>query len=112
MTLRAVAAGVLSLLLAAPACAQPPARGGALPRTRPETTAYRETSRYDDVVAFVNAVTRGRRRMHVTSLGYSSEGRALPLVVVGNVPDASPEAVRGSGLVRVYVQGNIHGGEV
>lgn len=85
-------------------------RGAVL--TRPESTAYRETSRHADVMAFVSAVTRGQRRMRVTMLGYSTEGRALPLIVVGNVPDASPEAVTRSGKTRVYVQANIHAGEV
>lgn len=95
-------------LLAAPLAAQTPR--GLL--TRPESTAFRETSRYDDVVRFITAVSRGQRRMHIATLGYSSEGRALPLVVVGNVANGSAEAVRRSGLVRVYVQANIHGGEV
>lgn len=63
-------------------------------------------------MAFVAAVARGRRTMHVTQLGYSTEGRALPLAVVGNVADASPEAVRRSGKLRVYIQANIHAGEV
>ena len=82
------------------------------PLTRPESTAFRETSRYDDVMAFLRAATRGRRTMHLTQFGYSHEGRALPLVVVGAVADATPEAVRRSGLLRVYVQANIHAGEV
>ncbi len=83
----------------------------AAPLTRPERTGFRETSRYDDVIAFLDALPRSRR-IHRTGMGYTSEGRELPLVVVGNVSDASPEAVRRSGLTRVYVQANIHAGEV
>lgn len=64
------------------------------------------------MIAFIGSVSRGRRTLHVTQLGYSFEGRALPLVVVGNVADASPEAVRRSGKLRVYIQANIHAGEV
>ena len=45
-------------------------------------------------------------------MGYTTEGRALPLLVVGRVSDASPEAVRRSGLTRIYIQANIHAGEV
>lgn len=82
------------------------------PLIRPESTAWRETSRYDDVVKFIGLATRGQRRMRTTAFGYSQEGRPLPLVVVGNVAAATPEAVRASGLLRVYVQANIHGGEV
>ncbi len=80
--------------------------------TRAERTDYRETSSYDDVMAFVEAVARASSRIHLTSFGYSYEGRPLPLVVVGEVDGPGPEIVRRSGKVRVYVQGNIHAGEV
>jgi hypothetical protein len=79
--------------------------------TRPERTDYKETSRYDDVVAFMNAAAKASSRIRVTTFGYTSEGRALPLAVVG-AADATPEAVRNSGKLRVYMQGNIHAGEV
>jgi hypothetical protein len=49
--------------------------------------------------------------VHLTSFGYTNEGRRLPLLVLG-APDASPEAVLGTGKTRVYLQGNIHAGEV
>ena len=81
-------------------------------QTRAERTDYRETSSYADVMAFVQAVAGASPRIHLTSFGYSYEGRALPLVVVGELDDPGPEAVRRSGKVRVYVQGNIHAGEV
>jgi hypothetical protein len=80
--------------------------------TRPERTEYRETSSYTDVMEFVEHVVDSRPWMHLTTMGYSMEGRALPVVVVGNLSDVSPEAVRGTGKLRVYVQGNIHAGEV
>jgi hypothetical protein len=99
------------LVLPAVLAAQSPSRS-ASPLTRPESTAYRETSRYEDVQAFLAAVTRGHRRLHLTTMGYSMEGRALPLVVAGHVPEPTAEAVRRSGRLRVFVQGNIHAGEV
>ncbi|MFI5280046.1 MAG: M14 family metallopeptidase [Gemmatimonadales bacterium] len=103
--------------LAAPLAAQRPAARASRAQvpallTRPERTDYRETSRYDDVMAFLREVTRGQPHMHLTTMGYTGETRAIPLVVVGDVPDASPEAVRRSGKVRVYIQANIHAGEV
>jgi hypothetical protein len=81
-------------------------------QTRAERTGFEETSRYDDVIAFVREADAASPLLHLTTFGYTNEGRALPLVVVGRVKDASPEAVRASGLTRVYVQGNIHAGEV
>ncbi|HWK90308.1 MAG TPA: M14 family zinc carboxypeptidase, partial [Longimicrobium sp.] len=83
-----------------------------LPRTRPERTDHRETSRYHEVVGFLEAVDRASPLIHLASFGYTLEGRTLPLAVVGRVADASPAAVRASGRTVVYLQGNIHAGEV
>jgi hypothetical protein len=81
-------------------------------QTRAERTEYRETSSYADVMEFVERVASVSPRLHLTSFGYSFEGRSLPLVVVGDVSDPSAESVRATGKIRVYVQGNIHAGEV
>ena len=90
-----------------------PAAQTQTPSTRPERTAHRETSRYDDVMAFVREVDAKSPKIHVTSFGYTFEGKSLPLVVVGEgLADASADAVKKSGKTRVYIQGNIHGGEV
>ena len=105
--LRAAALAAL-VLAAAPLAAQP----GAEPRTRPELSGFRETSRYDEVTRFLEAVAARSPRIHLTTFGYTMEGRRLPLAVVGDVRDASPEAVRASGKTVVYIQGNIHAGEV
>jgi hypothetical protein len=111
-------AWALALLAAPLAAQQRPARSSAraasapAPLTRPERTGYRETSRYEDVMDFLRAVTHGQRRMHLATMGYTSETRAIPLVVVGDVADASPEAVLRSGKLRIYIQADIHAGEV
>lgn len=86
--------------------------GPADPLTRPERTDYRETSRYSDVIEFVNRVVAESPLLSRTRLGYSMEGRELPVVVVGDVPDAGSEAVAGSGKLRVFILANIHAGEV
>jgi hypothetical protein len=81
-------------------------------QTRAESSNYAETSRYEDVVAFLKAVAKESSLVHVTTFGYSFEGRALPLAVVGKVADADPRTVRAAGKLRVYIQANIHAGEV
>ena len=81
-------------------------------KTRAERTNYIETSRYDDVVTFLNTVAKGSPLIHVTTFGYTFEGRSLPLAIVGRIPNATPQAVRTSGRLRVYIQANIHAGEV
>ena len=74
-------------------------------------TEYRDTSKYADVVAFLDAIDAASDRVHVTTFGTTTEQRALPLAVIG-APDATAAAVRRTGKLRVYIQGNIHGGEV
>ena len=80
--------------------------------TRAERTDFRETSRYDEVVEFVSRVVEDRPDMHLTTMGYTSEGRPIPMVVVGSLADGFPETVRASGKTRVYLQGGIHAGEI
>jgi hypothetical protein len=99
------------VLAAASAGAQRPARPLEDIRTVPEKTDYRETSKYADVVAFLEAVGKASDRVHLASMGTTSEQRSIPLAVIG-AADATPQAVRRTGKLRVYIQGNIHGGEV
>jgi hypothetical protein len=81
-------------------------------KTRAERTDFRETSRYDDVLSFLHAVAQNSELVHLTDMGYTSEGRALPLAVVGRVLDFRPETVKASGKLRIYIQANVHAGEV
>ena len=80
--------------------------------TRAERTEYHETSSYAEVVDFLERAAASDASVHYTTYGYTNEGRALPLAVVGDVEDPSPASVRASGKTVVYLQGNIHGGEV
>jgi len=103
--------GLIAAAAVLTACdASPPAADAFL--TRAERTDYRETSSHADVVDFLQRAAAADPSVHYTTYGYTSEGRALPLAVVGDVADASPESVRASGKTVVYLQGNIHGGEV
>ena len=80
--------------------------------TRAERTGYAETTGYDEVVEFIERAAGLSDGIHVTSFGATVEGRALPLVVVGDVADARPASVTAAEGIRVWLQGNIHGGEV
>ncbi len=80
--------------------------------TRAERTDYRETSSYADVVDFLERAAAASPAVHYTTYGFTNEGRALPLTVVGDIADPSPASVRVSGKTVVYLQGNIHAGEV
>ena len=81
-------------------------------RIKPEQTNYEQTSRYEDVVSFLNELAKAAPdTIKLRSFGTTNEKRSLPLAVVG-ASDPTPEGVRRTGKLRVYIQGNIHGGEV
>jgi hypothetical protein len=105
---RSMLVWLTQVVTASPAGAQ--VDPGAL-STRAERTAYRETSSYEEVMELARLLAASSDQVHLTTFGYTNEGRPLPLLVVG-APDASPEAVRSGGKTRVYLQANIHGGEV
>ncbi len=79
--------------------------------TRPERTDYAETSRYDDVIAYMKQMAAVSPQIHLTTYGYTYEGRPLPLAVIG-APGVTPEQVLATKKTRVYIQANIHAGEV
>ncbi len=81
-------------------------------QTRPERSNYEETSRYQDVLDFINALKMDGKIMKQATLGYSTQGKRLPMIVYGDVVDTKPETIRKSGKLVVYIQGNIHAGEV
>jgi len=105
---------VAAPLLLAIAAALVPAVAAAQsdPSTRAESTGYMETSRYDDVIEFIETIVPRSDWLHESTMGYTHEGRRIPMVVAGNVTDASASAVHASGKLRIYLQGNIHAGEV
>jgi len=87
--------------------------GGAeqAPRTRAERTGYLETSRHADVVAFLDSL-RGRPELTFGSIGRTNEGRDIPYVIASRPRVSTPEDARRLGRPIVYVQGNIHAGEI
>jgi hypothetical protein len=81
------------------------------PRTRAERTNYLETSHYADVVAFLDSL-RGRPELSFGSIGKTGEGRDIPYVIASRPRVSTPDEARKLGRPVLYVQGNIHAGEV
>ena len=107
---------VLSMTLVATACTS----GGTIhgsdvvaagPRTRPERTGYTETSHYADVIAFLDSL-HGRPGLSFGSIGKTTQGREIPYVIASRSRVSTPAEARALGRPIVYVQGNIHAGEV
>ncbi|MEM6806560.1 MAG: M14 family metallopeptidase [Bacteroidota bacterium] len=80
--------------------------------TRAEKTFYKETSSSQDVVDFVEAVKAESELVHVESMFTSKGGKISPVVVMASPKINSPKAAKESGKIIVYIQGNIHAGEV
>lgn len=82
------------------------------PRTRAEVTRYQETSRYADVRQFLDSLRRIGAPLIIGSIGKTTEGREIPFLVASRPMVTSPTDARRLARPIVYVQGNIHGGEV
>ncbi|MGH7553073.1 MAG: M14 family metallopeptidase [Longimicrobiales bacterium] len=81
-------------------------------RTRPERTNFEETSRLEDVQAFLTALSARSNLVHVQNFGTSEQGRPMILVSLSNPRVQTPAEVRQLGRPVVFFQANIHGGEV
>lgn len=110
-SLCAIRALMLLLLLSplAPLHAAPQA---AKLQTRAERTNYEETSRYDEVLAFIGDLQQQTNLLTVESFGETNEKRALPLMIFADPPIAQPRDARLAGKPIVFIMGNIHAGEV
>jgi hypothetical protein len=89
-----------------------PAQEGTDLRTRAETSDYVETSTYDDVMRVAKGIVSSSAVARYESFGNSEEGRELPLLVLSDPGVASPDAARKLSRPIVFVQANIHAGEV
>jgi hypothetical protein len=96
-----------------PLSAYPPRNLAALrPQTRAERSGFTETSSHADVMAFIDSLKVMGRLVNVATLGRSTGGREIPMVVASRpIVRSAAEAKRLNRPI-VYVQGNIHGGEV
>ena len=80
--------------------------------TRPERTDGQETSTYSDVLGFLDSLVRAGADIRIGTLAHSVEGRAIPWVLAARPMVDGPSAARRSGKPTLYIQGNIHAGEV
>ena len=105
---------VLVALLAGAACLLPASTAPLhAQQTRAERTNYTETSTHEDVMAFLDALEKAAPgKISRGSIGTTTQGRAQPYVIVSRPLVRTPFEAKASRKPIVYVQGNIHGGEV
>ena len=80
--------------------------------TRAERTGFRETSSHADVLGFLDTLERRTTDLRAGTLGLSPQGRRVPYVIAARPLVATPTDARRSRKPVIYVQGNIHAGEV
>ena len=81
-------------------------------QTRAERTGFKETSTHADVVAFVDSLQSRGAKVHVGIIGRTAQGRELPYVIASRPLVTTPLEAKRLGRPIVYIQGNIHAGEV
>ncbi len=81
-------------------------------KSRAELSNYEETSRYADVMNFITELQKRTKLLRVKSFGKTEEGRAMPLLIMASPMVATPQAAHASGKAILFVQANIHAGEV
>ncbi len=83
-----------------------------VPQTRAERTDFAETSTHADVMGFLDELQRQGAPIRVETMATSPKGRPVPLVIASRPLVSGPAEARRLGRPVVYVQANIHAGEV
>lgn len=78
----------------------------------PEKTNYVKTSTHAEVMAFIKTIESKSENAFVFSMGTSKEGKEIPVVVLSKDKIKTASEAKASGKLVIYIQGNIHAGEV
>ena len=80
--------------------------------TVPVKSNYQKTSTYANVMSYISALQKRSDLLHLEYMATSKEGKKIPVVILANPKVASPAEAKASGKPVLYIQGNIHSGEV
>ncbi|MGA2406592.1 MAG: M14 family metallopeptidase [Bacteroidales bacterium] len=81
-------------------------------QTVAEKSDYKSTSNYNDVRIFIDQLKKSSHYIRIENIATSVEGREVPLLIIGNPLPKSPKDLVNDKRIVVYVQANIHAGEV
>lgn len=81
-------------------------------QTVAERSGGMKTSSHAEVLEFIDSLKARKAPMHVGTLGRSPQGKVLPYLVLSNPQVTTPQQAKSSGKPILYIQGNIHAGEV
>ncbi len=80
------------------------------PQTVAEQSGYTATSTHADVLGFIDELAKSTNLLKVETIATTPEGRQIPLLIIGDPLPQSPSEL--GNRVVVYIQANIHSGEV
>ncbi len=80
--------------------------------TTAERSDYQSTSNYGEVIEFMTTLTQNHPNARIEYFARSIEGRDLPLVILADPMPASYKELENDERTVVYLQANIHAGEV
>ena len=81
-------------------------------KTVAEKSDFKSTSDYSDVKIFIDQLRKSSQYIRIETLATSTEGREVPLLIIGNPLPKSPIGLVNDKRIVVYIQANIHAGEV
>ena len=80
--------------------------------TTAESSAYTSTSTYEDVMGFIRELGKSSPYIRLETMATSTEGRDVPLMIIADPLPESHELPADDKRIVVYIQANIHAGEV
>lgn len=81
-------------------------------QTVAERSEFKSTSDYEDVMNFIDQLKKLSPYIRIENIATSTEGREIPLLIIANPLPKSPMDLTNDKRIVVYVQANIHAGEV
>ena len=86
--------------------------GQVMIQTRAEASDFKSTSEYKDVMDFIEKLKSTSEYIRVDTIARSAEGRNIPLLIIGKPLPESPDGLANDPRIVIYIQANIHAGEV
>ncbi len=77
-----------------------------------ESSDFTSTSTYKEVMNFINKIKQTTSNIKIEYIATSTFGKKIPLLIVANPLPENPEDLMNDDRVVVYIQANIHAGEV
>ena len=81
-------------------------------QTVAEKSEFKSTSDYNDVKIFIDQLKKSSHYIRTENIATTTEGRVVPLLIIGNPLPKSPKELINDKRIVVYIQANIHAGEV